>query len=705
MRISAKRTKRTKRTKRAKRVNLGKIMISRKKPISRVKKIIKKKRKIIKNKTNKRKTKKMKKKHKKVKHKTTRKIRLMSRIGRRRTYHGGERVKIPKPTDANTIGEGSYGKVYIPNLSNPVWVNKIHETKKEEDCELLNKEFQNHTLALELLKECKTVFKKIKNILEIPELQKFHYLTRSEIGGDERSERDDEYETREEQQGNIVGCVYTMKRIWSANKTRIEKLIKDIEFNNQKTPTFLHLSTYRTENNMPRSFAKKLEISFFKNRFFDRPSGTSPIIKEIGFIDLRNDQEDDNKDVYNTVFNWGYSMMLFYFYCAYKNLILRDSEFALGRKAPTGAQLNYLFCYDFNQCREPRKDVPIEDAAKQYLHLSGIQIGNSDYNGVKEEQNDVWKFMPIPTTSPKFFVNLVNTIFQDAKQAEEAKQAEQAEQAKQAEEAEQAEEADKPFHIYIKNVVDQILLWLMQPVNRIQWNWSISQHSEEGTVNNIISELFKKHNIQKHYYYSIQEDEYEELDKEHELKKAEMWTKDFDNQEGMFQITKDNMIDYIDARREKCQFGLDELETNSIELELESGKKYFCNIYSGKFTQDIDQWLITHESTFLVNINLDIEMQKKIIKKMLINGFIKNLSFPVDKIRSLFSDLGLLNGGGIVFSYFAGADEEEIFYKIIKLLDEKYITLMKEAEDEAAIEAEKESPINLKALGDEWNDY
>lgn len=682
MRISAKRTKRTKRTKRA---NLGKIMISRKKPISRVKKIIKKKRKIIKNKTNKRKTKKMKKKHKKIKHKTTRKIRLMSRIGRRRTYHGGERVKIPKPKKKNIIGEGSYGKVYIPNPDNPDWVNKIHEIKPNEDCEL-KIEFANHTRALELLKECKKVFKKIKNILEIPELQQFHYLTRSSTN------RDDEYETTEEQQGDIVGCVYTMKRIWSANKTHIEKLIKDIEFNNQKTPTFLHLSTYRTENNMPGSFAKKLEISFFKNSFFDRPRGTSPIIKEIGFIDL--DQGGDNKHVYNTVFNWGYSMMLFYFYCAYKGLILRDSEFALGRKVITGAELNYLFCYDFNQCRNPRNDKNGDsslDAAKQYLHLSGMLIGNSVYKGVREEENVAWKFMPIPTTSPKFFVNLVNTIFQDAKQAEQA---------------EQAEKADKPFHIYIKNVVDQILLWLMTPAHKIQWNWSISSLSDEEPVNNIISELFKMYNIQKHYYYSIRDEEYNKLDEDHEFKNAKMWTKDTDNQEGMFQITKDNMMDYIETRKMTCQFGLDELETNSIEFELESGKKYFCNIYSGKNTKDMR--LITQEFTFLVNINLDIEMQKTIIKKMLINGFIKTLSIPVDNIQSLFSDL--LNfeskseeeseseeeGGGAAFSYFFGTDEEESksgFYKIIELLDEKYITLMKEAEDEASRKDEEETPM------------
>jgi len=653
----------------AKRANLGKIMISRKKPISRVKKIIK-------NKTNKRKTKKMKKKHKKVKHKTTRKIRSMSRIGRRRTYHGGAGEKIPKPTDENFIGQGSYGTVYTPSEGKPGIVAKLHEIKQGEGCKLKG-EYDNHRLALELLTQCKKDFKDIK--LEIPKLQDFHYLTRS-------TGSPDEYETtkmKEKEPGDggedIIGCIYKMSRIWPAKDTRIKNLIKEgITFHNKKTPTFLHLSTYRTENKMPVRFDQHLEISFFKNSLFSRPPGTSQIIKEIGFIEL--DQRGDNVSVYETVFGWGYSMMLFYFYCAYNGLVLRDSEFALGGISITGAELIYLFCYDFNQCREPKYDSdgdPTLDVARQYLHLSGMKIGSlASMDGMNEEEQDVWKFMPIPTTSPKFFVNLVNKIFQDAKQAEKA------------------EKAEKPskFHIYIKNVVDQILLWLMQPGHRDHWKWSLFPLEDDYQIllSEKISELFKMYNIQKHYYYSIQSKVYNDLDHNHKLKKAKKWTKDTDNQEGMFRIDKTNMNEYIAARKMTCQFGLDELETNSIEFELEPGKNYFCNTYSRMNTQ-FERGLITPEFTFLVNINLDIEMQETIIKKMVIDGFIRPKYIHANDLDPFFFRLLNLER--------KTKDSSSGFDKMIEMLDKKYISMKQNAYDEASRKDQLEPEMKIKALG------
>jgi hypothetical protein len=648
----------------AKRTNLGKIMISRKKPISRVKKIIK-------NKTNKRKTKKMKKKHKKVKHKTTRKIRSMSRIGRRRIYHGGD-YTIPED-EKDKLGEGSYGIVYVPNKKQPSWVVKLHEKKDGEGCEQLKKEYTNHEEALRLLKECKQIFEDIK--LEIPTLKAFHNLTRSNTNTNQlliaKNAKD------------YTACVYTMERIWPITKAPIKKLLKDsVEWNWYKGPTRLHLSSLVESTKVDYI----VNISMFKNSHFAPPSSTSPIIKDtkIGFIELdQREEEEFDTRVYRTVFNWGYSMMLFYFYCAYNCLILRDSEFGLGQQKPTGRDDIHLFCYDFNQCRKPRTDDKM-DTAKQYLHLSGMLIGKYEpRGGVPEEEMDHWRFMPIPTTSPIFFVKLVNRIFKDAKNADIKAP------------GRTCVGSLGPFHIYIKDIVDQILLWLKDVNDGTNWkkHGPFSQ-AHRVPLKNFISELFKMHNIQNHYYYSIQKEDYNKLDDNNVLKKAQMWTKDTDNQDGVFKINETIMKDYIEARKMKCQFGLDNLVTNTIELELEKIKQpnkiYFYNTKVMRTNAHNK----LRELTFLVNINLDIEMQKTIIKKMVIGGYFKTVPFSEDNLEKLFSELRAAS------AEHHEEDSSSGFDKIIKMLDK----VNDDADKKRIAEEEKEEETNLGSLYD-GDDY
>ena len=635
----------------AKRTNLGKIMISRKKPISRVKKIIK-------NKTNKRKTKKMKKKHKKVKHKTTRKIRSMSRIGRRRTYHGGGE-NFPMDTKDNTIGQGSYGLVYIPDPGKPSWVAKLHKIEKHETGCKLTGEYEKHKEALKLLNECKQNFKDIK--LKIPVLQTFHYLASRKTLK--------EFEIIHKQEG-ASGCVYTMSRIWPPSQNQIKKLIKQgIDFYRRDNgpPSYLFLSWNRY---WPEKSNTVLEISMLKNSYFNSPSRDSQIIedKKIGFIEMSDG---------SPAFNWGYSMMLFYFYCAYNNLILRDSEFALGQEKTTGRDDIHLFCYDFNQCRPPIPPSNI-DAANQYLHLSGMKIGHSKYGSQEEAESDNWKFMPIPTTSPIFFVNLVNKIFADTKK-----------------------EHHREFHIYIKNVVDHILLWLFRVYDGENWKKPPSnrymKYSKVKTDKN--SELFKIYNIQNHYYFSIPTDKYVGIDV---LSKAKLWTKDIDELEGdMFQITKDNMMDYIKARREKCQFGLDKLETNSPELEFDklitnSGEKtyfYTTSPPTVELARELKD-LYNGEDTFLVNINLDIDMQKTIIKKMVIDGFITyDNYYSNDDVESFLSELIKTARSQQI------TDGSSGFYKIIEMLDEEYSNKKPEEDKETDSDKETEMPHDFTAPG------